>query len=173
MKYRDEIHIAMMALVFSCAMFAIYAVVPKDAVVAAKARATVTEAPETVAEAEAIRSSQEDDAGFPIYTQDSNYDYDDSSDDSDNSYTGTDTSDTDTSDTTTSDTDNSYVDSSTDNNSNDGSSDNVVDEGVSQPGDYDYPDSTDDGGDGFTYYEPDNTGTDDTTSSDNGDYVEE
>ena len=94
MKYRDEIHIAMMALVFSCAMFAIYAVVPKDAVVAAKARATVTEAPETAAEAEAIRSSQEEDAGFPIYTQDSNYDYDDSSDDSDNSDTGTDTSDT-------------------------------------------------------------------------------
>ena len=58
MKYRDEIHIAMMALVFSCAMFAIYAVVPKDAVTAAKARATVTEAPETAAEAEAIRSSQ-------------------------------------------------------------------------------------------------------------------
>lgn len=171
MKYRDEIHIAMMALVFSCAMFAIYAVVPKDAVVAAKARATVTEAPETAAEAEAIRSSQEDDAGFPIYTQDSNYDYDDSSDNSDSydpsydnsSDTGTDTSDT----------DNSYVNSSTDNNSNDGSSDNVVDEGVSQPGDYDYPDSTDDGGDGFTYYEPDNTGRDDTTSSDNGDYVEE
>ena len=89
MKYRDEIHIAMMALVFSCAMFAIYAVVPKDAIVAAKARATVTEAPETAAEAEAIRSSQEEDAGFPIYTQDSNYDYDDSSDDSDNSDTGT------------------------------------------------------------------------------------
>ena len=156
MKYRDEIHIAMMALVFSCAMFAIYAVVPKDAVVAAKARATVTEAPETAAEAEAI------------YTQNSNYDYDDSSDDSDNSDTGTDTSDT-----TTSDTDNSYVDSSTDNNYDDGSSDNVVDEGISQPGDYDYPDGTDDSGDGFTYYEPDNTGTDDTTSSDNGDYVEE
>ncbi len=178
MKYRDEIHIAMMALVFSCAMFAIYAVVPKDAVVAAKARATVTEAPETAAEAEAIRSSQEEDAGFPIYTQDSNYDYDDSSDDSDNSDTGTDTSDTTTSDTTTSDTttsdtDNSYVDSSTDNNYDDGSSDNVVDEGISQPGDYDYPDGTDDSGDGFTYYEPDNTGTDDTTSSDNGDYVEE
>ena len=178
MKYRDEIHIAMMALVFSCAMFAIYAVVPKDAIVAAKARATVTEAPETAAEAEAIRSSQEEDAGFPIYTQDSNYDYDDSSDDSDNSDTGTDTSDTTTSDTTTSDTttsdtDNSYVDSSTDNNYDDGSSDNVVDEGISQPGDYDYPDNTDDSGDGFTYYEPDNTGTDDTTSSDNGDYVEE
>ena len=49
MKYRDEIHIAMMALVFSCAMFAIYAVVPKDAVTAAKSRATVTEAPETAA----------------------------------------------------------------------------------------------------------------------------
>ena len=176
MKYRDEIHIAMMALVFSCAMFAIYAVVPKDAIVAAKARATVTKAPETAAEAEAIRSSQEEDAGFPIYTQDSNYDYDDyddSSDDSDNSDTGTDTSDTTTSDTTTSDTDNSSVDSSTDNNYDDGSSDNVVDEGISQPGDYDYPDGTDDSGDGFTYYEPDNTGTDDTTSSDNGDYVEE
>lgn len=166
MKYRDEIHIAMMALVFSCAMFAIYAVVPKDAVVAAKARATVTEAPETAAEAEAIRSSQEDDAGFPIYTQDSNYDYDDSSDNSDSYDPSYDNS----SDTGT---DNSYVNSSTDNNSNDGSSDNVVDEGVSQPGDYDYPDSTDDSGDGFTYYEPDNTGTDDTTSSDNGDYVEE
>lgn len=176
MKYRDEIHIAMMALVFSCAMFAIYAVVPKDAVVAAKARATVTEAPETAAEAEAIRSSQEEDAGFPIYTQDSNYDYDDSSDDSDNSdqsyYDNSDTG-TDTSDTTASDTDNSYVDSSTDNSYNNGSSDNVVDEGTSQPGDYDYTDSTDDSGDGFTYYEPDNTGTDDTTSSDNGDYVEE
>lgn len=166
MKYRDEIHIAMMALVFSCAMFAIYAVVPKDAVVAAKARATVTEAPETAAEAEAIRSSQEEDAGFPIYTQDNNYDYDDSSDNSDSYDPSYDNS----SDTGT---DNSYVNSSTDNNSNDGSSDNVVDEGVSQPGDYDYPDSTDDGGDGFTYYEPDNTGTDDTTSSDNGDYVEE
>ena len=176
MKYRDEIHIAMMALVFSCAMFAIYAVVPKDAVVAAKARATVTEAPETAAEAEAIRSSQEEDAGFPIYIQDSNYDYDDSSDDSDNSdqsyYDNSDTG-TDTSDTTASDTDNSYVNSSTDNSYNDGSSDNVVDEGTSQPGDYDYTDSTDDSGDGFTYYEPDNTGTDDTTSSDNGDYVEE
>ena len=97
-----------------------------------------------------------------------NYDYDDSSDDSDNSDTGTDTSDT-----TTSDTDNSSVDSSTDNNYDDGSSDNVVDEGISQPGDYDYPDGTDDSGDGFTYYEPNNTGTDDTTSSDNGDYVEE
>ena len=175
MKYRDEIHIAMMALVFSCAMFAIYAVVPKDAVVAAKARATVTEAPETAAEAEAIRSSQEDDAGFPIYTQDSNYDYDDSSDNSDSydpSYDNSSDTSSDTG-TDTSDTDNSNIDSSTDNNYDDGSGDNVVDEGISQPGDYDYPDGTDDSGDGFTYYEPDNTGTDDTTSSDNGDYVEE
>ena len=175
MKYRDEIHIAMMALVFSCAMFAIYAVVPKDAVVAAKARSTVTEAPETAAEAEAIRSSQEDDAGFPIYTQDSNYDYDDSSDNSDSydpSYDNSSDTSSDTG-TDTSDTDNSNIDSSTDNNYDDGSGDNVVDEGISQPGDYDYPDNTDDSGDGFTYYEPDNTGTDDTTSSDNGDYVEE
>ena len=175
MKYRDEIHIAMMALVFSCAMFAIYAVVPKDAVVAAKARSTVTEAPETAAEAEAIRSSQEDDAGFPIYTQDSNYDYDDSSDNSDSydpSYDNSSDTSSDTG-TDTSDTNNSNIDSSTDNNYDDGSGDNVVDEGISQPGDYDYPDSTNDGGDGFTYYEPDNTGTDDTTSSDNGDYAEE
>ena len=178
MKYRDEIHIAMMALVFSCAMFAIYAVVPKDAVVAAKARSTVTEAPETAAEAEAIRSSQEEDAGFPIYTQDSNYDYDDYDDSSDNSdsydpsYDNSSDNSSDTG-TDTSDTDNSNIDSSTDNNYDDGSSDNVVDEGISQPGDYDYPDNTDDSGDGFTYYEPDNTGTDDTTSSDNGDYVEE
>ena len=51
MKYRDEIHIALMALVFSCAMFAVYAVVPKDAAVAARAKATVKEAPETAAEA--------------------------------------------------------------------------------------------------------------------------
>lgn len=81
MKYRDEIHIALMALVFSCAMFAVYAVVPKDAAVAARAKATVKEAPETAAEAEALRSSQDEDAGFNIYTEDSNYD--DSSDSSD------------------------------------------------------------------------------------------
>ena len=70
MKYRDEIHIALMALVFSCAMFAVYAVVPKDAAVAARAKATVKEAPETAAEAEALRSSQDEDAGFNIYTED-------------------------------------------------------------------------------------------------------
>ena len=64
MKYRDEIHIALMALVFSCAMFAVYAVVPKDAAVAARAKATVKEAPETAAEAEALRSSQDEDAGL-------------------------------------------------------------------------------------------------------------
>ena len=167
MKYRDEIHIAMMALVFSCAMFAVYAVVPKDAAVAAKARATITEAPETAAEAEAIRS--EEDPGFNIYTEESNYDYDSSSDDSgsdqsyyDNSDTGTDNSDTDS----------SYVDPSTDTSYDDGSNDDVIDEGTSEPGDYDYSDETDDSGDGFTYYEPDNTVSDDTSSSDSGDYVE-
>ena len=83
MKYRDEIHIALMALVFSCAMFAVYAVVPKNAAVAARAKATVKEAPETAAEAEALRSSQDEDAGFNIYTEDNNYD--DSSDSSDSS----------------------------------------------------------------------------------------
>ena len=65
MRYKDEIRIAFMALAFSCAMFAVYAIVPKDAAVAAKAKATVKEAPETAAEAEALRSSQED-AGFNI-----------------------------------------------------------------------------------------------------------
>lgn len=89
MKHRDEIYIAVMTFFFCCAMFAVYAVVPKDAAVAAKAKATVTEAPETAAEAEAIRSSQAEDAGFYIYTEDSNYDYDasDSSDSSDTVYT--------------------------------------------------------------------------------------
>ena len=55
----------------------------KDAAVAAKAKATVKEAPETAAEAEALRSSQDTDAGFNIYTEESNYNYDDTSDSTD------------------------------------------------------------------------------------------
>lgn len=130
MKYRDEIHIALMALVFSCAMFAVYAVVPKDAAVAARAKATVKEAPETAAEAEALRSSQDEDAGFNIYTEDNNYD--DSSDSSDS---------TDSSDSSAS-SDQATYDPGTDY-SGDTSDGDVADEGSSDQGDYDSSDQID------------------------------
>ena len=153
MKYRDEIHIALMALIFSCAMFAVYAVVPKDAAVAAKAKATVKEAPETAAEAEALRSSQDDDAGFNIYTEDSNYDYDDNSDSSDS---------TDSSDQTT-------YDPGTDT-SDDTSDSDVIDEGTSDQGGYDSSDQIDypsDDGSGDTTIDNGDGGYD--PSQDNGD----
>lgn len=133
MRYKDEIRIALMALVFSCAMFAVYAIVPKDAAVAAKAKATVKEAPETAAEAEALRSSQED-PGFNIYTEESNYDYDDSSDSSD-----TDTADTSTDDTTSSDQTTYYPETDT----TDSSDSDVADEGSSTEGGYDTSDQID------------------------------
>lgn len=129
MKHRDEIYIAVMTLVFCCAMFAVYAIVPKDATVAAKAKATITEAPETAAEAEALRSSQAEEAGFTIYTEDSNYDYND-----------TDVSDTDST------YDESYVDSTYTPDSSDSS---VADEGNFDQSDYNpsdqitYPDEDD------------------------------
>lgn len=131
MKHRDEIYIAVMTLVFCCAMFAVYAIVPKDAAVAAKAKATITEAPETAAEAEALRSSQAEEAGFTIYTEDSNYDYDD-----------TDVSDTDsTYDDTYADSDYTYTPDSSDS--------SVADEGNFDQSDYNpsdqitYPDEDD------------------------------
>lgn len=118
MRFKDEIYIAVMTLLFCCAMFVIYAVVPQDAAVASKARATVTEAPETAAEAEALRSSLAEDAGFTIYTEESNYDYTDS-----------DTYDTDTSDTYTDTYEPVYTPSDT----NDAE---IVDEGSYDPSDY-------------------------------------
>lgn len=124
MKYRDEIHIALMALVFSCAMFAVYAVVPKNAAVAARAKATVKEAPETAAEAEALRSSQDEDAGFNIYTEDNNYD--DSSDSSDSSASS----------------DQATYDPGTDYSGDTGNGD-VADEGSSDQGGYDSSDQID------------------------------
>ena len=159
MKYRDEIHIALMALVFSCAMFAVYAVVPKDAAVAARAKATVKEAPETAAEAEALRSSQDEDAGFNIYTEDSNYDS--SSDSSDQAtynpgtdYSG-DTSDGDVADEGSSDQGGYDSSDQIDYPSDDGSEDTSTDNS--------YDDSSQDSGDSST----DTSGSDtsDTTDS--------
>lgn len=56
----------------------ITAVIPKDTTVA-KARKTFKEAPETAADAEAQAQSEAEDAGFTVYTEDSNYDYEDNS----------------------------------------------------------------------------------------------
>ena len=147
MRYKDEIRIAFMALAFSCAMFAVYAIVPKDAAVAAKAKATVKEAPETAAEAEALRSSQED-AGFNIYTEESNYDYNSDYDSSE---------DTGSTETTTPSDQTDYVpDPGVSNDSQ--SSDDVADEGSSDQGGYDSSDQID---------YPSDEGSGDT-STDNG-----
>ena len=52
MKYRDEFHIASTAILLSVAMVGISVVVPKESRVPT-AKTTLTEAPETAAEAEA------------------------------------------------------------------------------------------------------------------------
>ena len=66
MRYKDEFHIASTAVLLSMAMFGISVVVPKESRVPT-AKTTLTEAPETAAE-------QAEQAEFPIYSQDSNYD---------------------------------------------------------------------------------------------------
>ena len=79
MKYRDEFHIASTAILLSVAMVGISVVVPKESRVPT-AKTTLTEAPETAAEAEAAQQEE-----FPIYSQeDSSYDdsYDSSGGDS-------------------------------------------------------------------------------------------
>ena len=79
MKYRDEFHIASTAILLSVAMVGISVVVPKENRVPT-AKTTLTEAPETAAEAEAAQQEE-----FPIYSQgDSSYDnsYDSSGGDS-------------------------------------------------------------------------------------------
>lgn len=97
MRYKDELRIAGVTALFCCAMLMITAVVPKDTTVA-KARKTFKEAPETAADAEAQAQSEAEDAGFTVYTEDSNYDYEDNSyDDSGSDDTSTDTSDSDSS----------------------------------------------------------------------------
>ena len=97
MRYKDELRIAGVTALFCCAMLMITAVVPKDTTVA-KARKTFKEALETAADAEAQAQSEAEDAGFTVYTEDSNYDYEDNSyDDSGSDDTSTDTSDSDSS----------------------------------------------------------------------------
>ena len=155
MRYWDEVHIALMALIFSCTMFAVYAVVPKDAAVAAKAKATVKEAPEAAAEAEALRSSQDTDAGFNIYTEESNYNYDDTSDSTD---------DTAASDQTTYDP-RTYS-------SDDTTSSDVVDEGTAEDGSYDSSDQIDYPSDDNNGDTPDDN-NDYDSSQDNGDYSDD
>lgn len=81
MRYKDEIRIGVMAACFCCVMVLIYAAVPKDvSILKARSTSTFKEAPETAAEAQAQAESDAEDAGFTIYSQDSNYDYDTSSD---------------------------------------------------------------------------------------------
>ena len=140
MRYKDELRIAGVTALFCCAMLMITAVVPKDTTVA-KARKTFKEAPETAADAEAQAQSEAEDAGFTVYTEDSNYDYEDNSyDDSGSDDTSTDTSDSDSSGDTTYDP--SYDDSTTDN-----TEDNVIEDDSS--GDYDTSDTdTSDSDDG-------------------------
>lgn len=69
MRYKDEFHIASTAILLSAALAGISVVVPKESRVPT-AKTTLEEAPETAAEAEAAA----EEAGFPIYTQESNYD---------------------------------------------------------------------------------------------------
>ena len=140
MRYKDELRIAGVTALFCCAMLMITAVVPKDTTVA-KARKTFKEAPETAADAEAQAQSEAEDAGFTIYTEDSNYDYEDnSSDTSGYDDTSTDTSDSDSSDDNTYDP--SYDDSTTDN-----TEDNVIEDDSSN----DYDTSDTDTGDSDTW----------------------
>lgn len=68
MKYRDEFRIGATAVFLSLSMLGISVVVPKESRIPT-AKTTLTEAPETAAEAE-----QQQQAEFPIYTQESNYD---------------------------------------------------------------------------------------------------
>ena len=69
MKYRDEFHIASTAILLSVAMVGISVVVPKESRVPT-AKTTLTEAPETAAEAEAAQQKE-----FPIYSQDTLMDH--------------------------------------------------------------------------------------------------
>ena len=83
MKYRDEFHIASTAILLSVAMVGISVVVPKESRVPT-AKTTLTEAPETAAEAEAAQQEE-----FPIYSQEDSS-YDNSYDSSDGDSSGSD-----------------------------------------------------------------------------------
>ena len=73
MRHIDELQIAGTAVLLCVAMFGVSAVAPKDSKMS-KGVTTFTEAPETAAEAEAQAQAEAEENGFPIYTQESNYD---------------------------------------------------------------------------------------------------
>ena len=73
MRHIDELQIAGTAVLLCAAMFGVSAVAPKDSKMS-KGVTTFTEAPETAAEAEAQAQAEAEENGFPIYTQESNYD---------------------------------------------------------------------------------------------------
>ena len=81
MRYKDELHIASTAILLSVALAGISVIVPKESRVPT-AKTTLEEAPETAAEAEAAA----EETGFPIYTQESNYDTSEDYSQRDNSY---------------------------------------------------------------------------------------
>lgn len=166
MRYKDEIKIGIITACFCCAMVAVYAVVPKDvSVLKARSTSTFKEAPETAAEAEAQAQADAEDAGFTIYSQDSNYDYDtDSSTDYD-----TTAPDTDTSQDSSSTPDASY-DSSTSSddyaNEDNGESDYNTSDQITYPADDGYDTSYDDSSSGDIQTDYDTGGSDASADSD-------
>ena len=168
MKYKDEIKIGIITACFCCAMVTVYAVVPKDAsVLRARATSTFKEAPETAAEAEAEKQSEAEDAGFTIYSADSNYDYDTSGDSG--SY---DASDTDSSQDDSGNSDSSYDDSSSGDYANEDNTDNDYNtsDQITYPTDDGSDSSYDDSSSGDTQIDYDTGGSD--SSSDSGMFEE-
>lgn len=89
MKHIDEIQIAGTALLLCGAMLAVSAVAPEGNTIS-KAVTNFIEAPETAAEAQAQAQAEAEDAGFTIYTQESNYDYEEEPSTSSDTYETTD-----------------------------------------------------------------------------------
>ncbi len=133
MRYKDEFHIASTAVLLSMAMFGISVVVPKESRVPT-AKTTLTEAPETAAE-------QAEQAEFPIYSQDSNYDSSYDSSQVDGSYHKSDTDSSDSGQITypTEDSEDSSGSDTTDNTDiPDYTEDPSEDYGTEDSGDLDY-----------------------------------
>ena len=160
MKYKDEFHIASTAILLCAAMLGISVVVPKESRVPT-AQTTLQEAPETAAEAAA-----EQQAEFPIYTQESNYD---TSDDSGQDINYYDDSQSDTS-YDTSGSDYEDVAGNTDGSDNTGSSDSADGSGDTSYDGSNSGDSSDtSGSDQITYPSDDSQGN----SQDIPDYTED
>lgn len=139
MRHIDELQIAGTALLLCGAMFAVSAVAPKGESIS-KAVTNFTEAPETAAEAQAQAEAAAEDAGFTIYTQESNYDYDESDEsDYDSSYDDSSYDDTSSDDTYSGDIQQDYPNPDTgDSGSTDDGSSNT------DTGDQESPDIPDD-----------------------------